>query len=113
SEPEDFVGVATGMEFTCGAATEEINQDVVIEDLVAFSNDAVEDAEEFAGLNGQAGFFASFADGSIFQQFSDFEHATWNGPLSEERRVSPLDQHHALILDDDGAGSNQRHFGVL
>ena len=82
-EPADFGGVAGGLEFAPNRAAEEIDQHVVIlHALLRIAQDAVVDAEQFAGFDDQSGFFAGLADGGFADQFADFEDASGDRPLA-------------------------------
>jgi len=65
-EPADLGGVAGSSEFASDLTAQEINQNVVILDaVVRIAEDAVEDPEQFPGLDDQARFLAGFADGGL------------------------------------------------
>jgi hypothetical protein len=111
-EPTDFGGVAGGGEISRNPAAEKINQNVVIlHALFRVAQDAVIDAQELAGFDGETGFFASFAEGGFTHQFADFENASGDGPFGPHRRVKTLYQYDARTFDDDGADADQREFG--
>jgi hypothetical protein len=109
-EPPDFGGVAGGGEIARNPAAEKINQNVVIlHALPGIAQDAIEDAEEFAGFDGESSFFASLADGGVAHQFADFEHASGDGPLGLQGRMRSPYQNDAGVFDDDGADADQRN----
>ena len=108
-EPSDFGGVAGGGKISRNPAAEKINQNVVIlHALLGIAQDAIVDAEEFAGFDGESGFFAGLADCGFAHQFANFEHASGDGPFGLQRRVSALYQDDAGVFDDDGAYADQR-----
>src|ERR1700733_12899726 len=76
--------------------------------LVGITQDAIIDAEQRAHLDGQAGFLESFANRRLAQGFAQFEHPSWDGPLSRQRGISALYQHDAVAIDDDPPLSYQR-----
>jgi hypothetical protein len=113
-KPADFGGVAGGCEFAANLAAEEINQYVVIlHALFGVAQDAVVDAEQLSGLDDESSLFAGLADSGFANEFADFQHSSGDGPLGLQRRVSALDEKDAVVLDDDGADSDQRDFGEL
>jgi hypothetical protein len=79
---------------------------VVLHAAVPIAQDAVEDAQQFAGLDSESGFFAGFADSGIADVFADFEYSAGDRPLALQRRVRALYEDDAGVLDDDGADSD-------
>jgi hypothetical protein len=113
-KPADFGGVIGGLQFSSHAAAEEVDQYIVILDaLFGIAEDAVVDAEQFAGLDDESGLFAGLADGGLADQFADFEDASGNGPMILEGWAGAPDQEDASVLDDDGADADERDFGEL
>ena len=113
-EPAYFGGIARGQQVPSNPAAQKINQHVVVLHAVfGIAQHAVVDPEQFSGLDDQSRFFARLADRGFAHQFSDFEHASWNGPLGLQRRVRTLHQQNTGILNDDGANADQRNFWKL
>src|ERR1700733_1036521 len=104
SEPSDFGRIAGGGEISRNPAAEKINQNVMIlHALLGIAQNAVVDAEEFAGFDGESGFLASLAGGGFSDQFADFEHASGDRPFRLQWWVKSLHENDAGVLDDDGA----------
>src|ERR1700751_5875408 len=86
-EPADFGGVGGGLQLASSRAAEKINQHVVIlHALFGIAEDTVVDAQQFSGVDDQASFFASLADGGVANHFADFENSAGDRPLSLNRR---------------------------
>jgi len=80
---------------------------------ISCADQAIEDADYFTGLDRESGLLLRLTYGSFAQQFPHFEHAAGNRPFTEEGRMTPLHQEHAPILDNDGADTDQRSFGIF
>jgi hypothetical protein len=114
AKPADCGGVVCGLEFSTDAATEKINQHVVVLHAAAgVAQDAVVDAQQLAGFDSESGFFAGLAEGCLADQLADFQHASGDRPLGLQRRVSALYENHAGVFDDDGADADQRLLGIF
>ena len=84
---------------------------MILHALLGIQQDAVEYTEEFAGFDGESGFFASLANGGVADHFADFKHASRDGPFGLQRRVKPFHEDDARVFDDDGSDADQRDFG--
>ena len=81
-EPPHLGGVAGCGKISRNPAAQKINQNIVIlHALFGIAQNAVVDAEQFAGFDDESGFFASLAHGGFAHQFADFEHASGDRPL--------------------------------
>jgi len=75
--------------------------------------DAIEDVEDFASFDLQAGFLADFAGTAMAKGFADFKGATGDGPLALERFGAALHDGDTALMDDDRADTNDGAVGIV
>ena len=61
----------------------------------------------------EAGLLLDFACDAGFERLAQFERAAWQAPPAGQRLVLALDQHDAVVVDDDGADADHRAWRVL
>jgi hypothetical protein len=74
---------------------------IMVADAFAFAMDAVDELDQFDGLNDEPGFFADFANDGIGEEFANFDEAAGEGPMSLKRLGGALNQQDAPLMDDD------------
>ena len=111
-DPEDFADVAAGGGFVSTGeagerAAEEVDEDVVVLGAaVGVGEDAVEDVEDGADFDVEAGFFQGFAGGAVAELFAEFEDSSGDGPFALERLGVAADEQDAVAVEDDGSYAN-------
>jgi hypothetical protein len=81
--------------------------------IVAFVDDAVENFDEFADADFEAGFFEDFAGDSFLQRLTQFQHAAGDRPLAAQRFAGAFDQYRAALIDDYAADADERAVGIF
>ncbi len=112
-DPTDRGSVRSGAQLAAGDAAKVVGDDVVIADALALAMNAVQEFNEFDGLDVEAGFLADFAHGSGREGFADFEHAAGEGPVTLEGLGAAANEEHAGVLYDDGADADEGRRGKL
>jgi hypothetical protein len=75
---------------------------------VAIAMDAIEDFDEFDGLDLKAGFLADLSDNGLRERLAEFNEAAGNGPSAAGGFGASLDEQNAAFIDDDRAYADQR-----
>ena len=75
---------------------------------VPIAMDAVEEFNEFDGLDNKAGLFEYFAGHRLAQGLSDIDQPAGNGPLAFGGLCAALHQQNAPLLDDHRTHADQR-----
>ena len=110
-DPADGVGVGGGAQLAAGDAAEVIGDDVMVADAAVFVVNAVEELDEFDGLDVEAGFLADLAHDACDERLADFEHAAGEGPVAFEGLAAAADEQDAALVDDDGADADEGREG--
>ena len=112
-DPFHFADVAAGVGFTGDTAAEEIDEYVVV--LCAtlwIGENAVEDIENLADFDVQAGFLESFTGSPVTQLLAEFEHPAGDRPLSFEGFRVATNQQGAVVVENDGSDADDGLLGV-
>jgi hypothetical protein len=108
--PAGCVGVGGGLEFAGDDAAKIIGDHVMVLDAGVLPVNAIEEFDEFDGLDGEAGLFLDFADDGLVKRFADVDEAAGDGPVAAERLCAAADEQDAAGMDDDGADADERGF---
>src|SRR5579863_5693221 len=106
-DPANIVGVRGCLHGSADHAAQVVGNDVVVADALAVAVDAVEQFDEFDRLDDKPGFLQGFAGHSLTEGFAEVDKAAGNGPLAAGGLGAALDKEDAIVLDDDGAHSDQ------
>ncbi len=82
-DPADGVGIRGRAQLAAGDAAEVVGDDVVVAHAAALAVDAVEEIDEFDGLDVEAGFLAHFADDAGGERLAELQacrRAASSGP---------------------------------
>ena len=90
-----------------------IEQNKVIFHAVVFTSvDTIENLDEPADTNDEAGLLAHFPGDRLCQCFADLDGTAWKTPLAFERLMGTFDEDHTIIVDDHGADTDDRPLGI-
>jgi hypothetical protein len=93
--------------------TDVVDQDVMIlGDTLGVPDNSLEDLQYVFRLYFEASLFAYLPANALYQGFSDFEHSARQRPVPLKGRFGPLDQQNPVTIEDDGAHSKDRAFGI-
>ena len=85
-----------------------IDDDEVVLDAAIATMDAVEDLDDLANVNIEAGFFFDLAPCGLHEGFAEFDDPARQRPLALSRLMRALDDECAASVDDDAANADNR-----
>ena len=99
--------VVAGLQRPAHRQTEVVDQhEVVLHAAVLVAQDAIEDLDDGADPDDEAGLLDQFAGDALLERFADLEFPAGNAPPQRQRLVLALDEDHVVAVDDDAADAD-------
>lgn len=106
--PSHGIRIRCGAKLSSGNAAEVVGDHIVIADAAFVAVNTLEEFDQIEAFDFQSSFFANFAGDCLGKCFTDFEHASRQGPVAFERFMAPAHQQDAAAVDDDSADADKR-----
>jgi len=85
---------------------------MILRRALGVADDPLEDLNNVYWLHFEASLFAYFPPNTLNQGLSNFEDSARQGPVTLKRRSGSLDQQYAFAIENNGAHSKDRAFGI-
>lgn len=107
-EPAGIGGIGRGSQGSTCHAAKIVCDYIMVADALALAMDAVDEFNEFDGIDDEAGFFHYFADHGGGEGFADLDEPAGDGPLTFGGLSSALHEKDLVIVHDHSTDSDQR-----
>src|SRR5439155_2954699 len=107
-EPADLFCVVRGLQFARYPAAKKIDKHIVVTWASMFvAYQSVIDSQQLTGCDGKPCLFSGLAHYRFAQSFAEFQNASWDGPVSQQRRMASSGQDDTIPFDDNRAHAHK------